>query len=351
VTFEIHENVSLAPLTTFGIGGPARYLVYAQSEDDVFRALDFAKSKVVPLFVLGGGSNLLISDAGFSGLVLHVGLKGVDFEPSSQRVLLRARAGENWDALVAEAVYRGLGGIECLSGIPGSVGGTPVQNVGAYGQEVSEVIVAVRVLDVVEGKVRELSRSDCGFTYRTSIFNSTQKDRFIVLDVTYSLAPGAVPVIAYPDVRQKLELLGRSPRLEDVRGIVLEIRAGKGMVIAPGDPETRSAGSFFKNPIVTEQEFARIQETIALPMPRYPASSGYVKTAAAWLVEQAGCTKGFAMGPAGISQKHTLALVNRSGASANDIMRLAREIRRRVEDRFGVRLVPEPVFLGFDEPF
>ena len=347
---EVLENAALAPLTTFGIGGPARFFVNATSERDVIDALEFSQSRTLPLFVLGGGSNLLIADTGFPGLVLKIGLKGLAFDSAGDRVLVRAEAGEDWDGVVAQAVARDLAGIECLSGIPGSVGGTPVQNVGAYGQETSEVLVSVRALDRRDGTIRELSHADCGFTYRTSIFNTTQKDRYIVLGVTYALRKDGLPTIHYADVRRRFEADGSPPAIAAVRHAVREIRASKAMLITEDDPDCHSAGSFFKNPIITEQDYARLQASVSEPVPRYPAPSGHVKTAAAWLIERSGVTKGFAIGPAAVSQKHTLALVNRGGAQAADIVRLAREIRSRVEDRFGVRLAAEPVFLGFPEP-
>jgi UDP-N-acetylmuramate dehydrogenase len=313
--------------------------------------LSFATEQNLPLFVLGGGSNLLVADRGFPGVVLRIGLKGTVFEPAVDRVLVRAQAGEDWDALVARAVEQDLAGIECLSGIPGLVGGTPVQNVGAYGQETADVLVSVRALDRRDGRMRELTHEDCGFTYRTSIFNTTDKDRYIVLSVVYGLKKGGAAHAGYVDVRRKFDALQRPPTLAEVRSAVREIRAAKGMLIVPGDPDCRSAGSFFKNPIITEVEYARLQASVDEPVPRYPAPAGHVKTAAAWLIERAGCAKGYRLGPAAISRRHTLALVNAGGATASDILRLAREIRSRVEDRFGIRLAPEPVFLGFDEPF
>jgi len=350
VTF-LQENVPLAPFTTFRIGGPARYFVDAASEADVLAALDFAKTHEAPLFVLGGGSNLLVSDAGFPGLVVRINLKGTEWEPAEDRVLLRAAAGEDWDPVVAACVDRGLGGVECLSGIPGSVGGTPVQNVGAYGQEISDVLVAVRALDRRTGAIVELAREQCGFSYRASIFNTTDKDRYIVLQVTYALPRNQAPCLTYPDVKKRFAGRDRTPALADVRRAVREIRAAKSMLLVDGDPDSRSAGSFFKNPIVTEDEYARIQNASSEPVPRYPAPNGGVKLAAAWLIERAGFHKGFSMGPAAVSRNHTLALVNRGGASAGDIVRLARTIRFGVEDRFGIRLAPEPVFVGFDGEF
>jgi UDP-N-acetylmuramate dehydrogenase len=343
----VQENLPLSTWTTFGIGGPARYFLNATSETEVIDGLDFASTRNLPVFVLGGGSNLLVADRGFSGLVLRVGIEGMTWENEQ----LRAAAGHDWDAVVAACVERDLGGVECLSGIPGLVGGTPVQNVGAYGQEISEVLIAARVLDRHTGTVLDLPRAQCGFEYRTSIFNTSQRDRYIVLSVTYALHKGAPPQLKYPDLLRRFEGRGEPPSLADVRRAVREVRAGKGMLIVQGDPDCRSAGSFFKNPIVTEAEYLRIQNDVQEAIPRYPAGTGRIKTSAAWLIERAGFEKGFTIGPAAVSAKHTLALINRGGAQAADIVRLAREIRRGVEDKFGLRLVPEPVFVGFDEEF
>ena len=342
----LQENLPLSAWTTFGIGGPARYFLNATSEQEVLEGLDFAKQKRLPVFVLGGGSNLVIADSGFAGLVLRIGLKGRDWGDSQ----LRAGAGEDWDEIVAACVERDLGGVECLSGIPGLAGGTPIQNVGAYGQEISGVLVDVRAFDRSTESVVQLSRDDCGFTYRASIFNTTHRNRYIVLSVTYALHKGAPPVVKYPDLIRRFE--GQlEPTLTEVRRVVREIRAGKGMLIVEGDPDCRSAGSFFKNPILSEESYARLQSSAQEAVPRYPAGTGMVKTSAAWLIERAGFKKGFTIGHAGVSTKHTLALTNRGGATAAEVVRLAREIRRGVEDKFGIRLVPEPVFVGFDEEF
>lgn len=343
----LQENLPLAAWTTFGIGGPSLYFLDATTEQEVLDALDFASGKRLPVFVLGGGSNLLVADRGFDGLVLRIGLKGLDWEGSQ----LRAGAGEDWDGVVAACVERDLGGVECLSGIPGLAGGTPIQNVGAYGQETADVLVSVRAFDRRAESVVELSKEDCGFRYRTSIFNTTHRDRYIVLSVTYALRKGAAPHVEYPDLVRRFEGKPSPPQLGEVRESVREIRASKGMLIIEDDPDCRSAGSFFKNPVLTEIEYARLQASASEDVPRYSAGTGKVKTSAAWLIERAGFRKGFTIGAAGVSSKHTLALVNRGGAKAIDILRLAREIRRRVEDKFGVRLIPEPVFVGFDEEF
>jgi UDP-N-acetylmuramate dehydrogenase len=344
----IHEHVALAPLTTFKIGGPARYFTNALAQRDLVDSIQFAKTKKLPIFVLGGGSNLLVSDAGFPGLVIKVGIAGVEWEPDGDRTLVRAGAGEEWDRLVESCVERGFSGIECLSGIPGSVGGTPVQNVGAYGQEVSEVLVRVRAYDRSTDSVVDLSHEQCQFTYRSSLFNTTAKDRYIVFEVTYSLRNQGTPSIRYTDLQREFEGRTSSPTLSEVRTAVRRIRAKKAMLLVDGDPDCRSAGSFFKNPIVTEKQFVELQARAGSTVPRYAAPEGKVKTAAAWLIEQAGFSKGYSLGSAALSTKHTLALVNKGDAKAGDILRLAREIRLRVHDKFGIELVPEPVFVGFD---
>jgi len=349
------ENIPLAPLTTFNVGGPARYFVDAHSEHEVSEAVALAFARKLPLFVLGGGSNLLVSDSGWPGLVLKVSLAGVEFEGDLQKMLFHAGAGESWDSLVALAVSKNCGGIECLSGIPGTVGGTPVQNVGAYGQEVSETVTHVRVLEIATGAVLDLSNSDCGFSYRSSIFNGTRRNEFIVLEVSYRLCRNAEPKVEYADVKNffaanKVE----KPTLQQVRDAVRSIRQSKAMLIVPGDEDCRSAGSFFKNPLVSAAEADRIEALAARlapekPLPRYPGENGKVKLAAAWLVEQSGFGKGFSRGAVGISRKHSLAIVNRGGARAMDILAFKEEIQHRVFDQWGVSLHPEPVFVGFTE--
>jgi UDP-N-acetylmuramate dehydrogenase len=347
------ENIPLAPLTTFNVGGPARYFIDAHSEHDVSEAVAFAFARKLPLFILGGGSNLLVSDSGWSGLVLKVSLAGVEFEGDRQKMLFHASAGENWDSLVALAVSKNCGGIECLSGIPGTIGGTPVQNVGAYGQEVSQTISRVRALEIATGAVLDLSNTDCGFSYRSSIFNGARRNEFIVLEVSFRLCRNCEPRIEYADVKNFFaEHEPEKPTLQQVRDAVRSIRQSKAMLLVEGDEDCRSAGSFFKNPIVTAAEANRIQSLAeqrapGKAMPRFPAADGQVKLAAAWLVEKSGFPKGYSMGPVGISRKHSLAIVNRGGATARDILVLKDEIEEKVFDIWGVRLHPEPVFVGF----
>ena len=344
----IQQQVPLAPLTTFQVGGTARYFVEARSEEDVRTAVAEAKTRGWPLFVLGGGSNLVVSDAGWPGLVLKIALTGTSERRDGPRVRFDVAAGEDWDGFVAHAVTRDCAGIECLSGIPGTVGGTPVQNVGAYGQEVSETIVSVRVLDTASGELRELENAGAGFAYRSSIFNTRERGRYIVLRVTFALAPGGAPRLEYADLKRHFAGRSNPPTLAETRDAVRAIRLSKAMLIVPGDDDCRSAGSFFKNPVLTREEFERLQARAAA-IPSFPAREGMIKVAAAWLVEQAGFTKGLTRGPVGISRRHALAIVNRGGATAANIISLKDEIQKRVLDQFGIELRPEPVFVGFDQ--
>jgi UDP-N-acetylmuramate dehydrogenase len=344
------ENKPLAPLTTFNIGGEARWFVEAMSEDEIVEAAEWARGRGVALFVLGGGSNLLVSDAGFDGLVVHVRLEGVSVEETWGQRIYRAAAGEDWDRFVERAVQDGCAGIECLAGIPGSVGGTPVQNVGAYGQEAAATIERVRAFDLQERAFVELENDACGFAYRHSRFNAADRGRFIVTRVDFRLTPGGAPTLRYAELQRAMEEKRHAdaePTLAEVAAEVRRIRRSKGMLLVEGDPDCRSAGSFFKNPVVSEEHAGRIAAEAGKNPPRFAAGSGQVKLAAAWLIEQAGFARGFARGAAGVSTQHTLALVNRNGASAAEILALAEEIRGRVEERFGIVLEMEPVLVGF----
>jgi len=350
----VQEFVPLAPYTTLRIGGPARFFCEVKGETQIAEAVSFAKGRNLPLFVLGGGSNLLVSDAGFDGVVLRL---GVPFAKGERRdgksVLLEVGAGENWDDVVRYAVDCGYAGIECLAGIPGDVGGTPVQNVGAYGQEVAETIVQVRAYDLETGAFVDLDHEACRFGYRRSLFNVEARGRYIVTAVTYKLRPGGEPALRYADVRRhfaaQLER-GLQPSLRQVYEAVRSIREQKGMLVGQGGPDGRSAGSFFKNPVVplaTLPEIALRAGRGAEEIPQYPAGDGRVKLAAAWLVEQAGFHKGFAMGRAAISSRHTLALVNLGDATAAELIGLRDAVMTAVKDKFGVQLEQEPVMLGW----
>jgi UDP-N-acetylmuramate dehydrogenase len=341
------RDVPLAPFTTLGVGGRAEWFTSAATPDDIAAAHAWARERGEPLTVLGGGSNVVIADAGIRGLVLHNRLGGMAFWKDPDDTLVTAGAGEPWDTLVAACVGRGLGGVECLSGIPGGVGGTPIQNVGAYGQEVADTIETVTVFDLRDGAMRTLPAADCGFAYRTSRFKTADAGRWVVCAVTFRLRAGT-PLVSYPDVRVQLEQRAiASPTVADVREAVLAVRGRKGMVLDASDTDTRSVGSFFVNPILTDDHRERVAGVAGRSVPGFALADGGVKVPAAWLIEHAGFTKGDTDGAVGISSKHTLALVNRGGATAADIVRLAVRIKRAVADRFGVLLRPEPVFLGF----
>jgi UDP-N-acetylmuramate dehydrogenase len=344
---QVLEQISLAPYTTFGIGGPARWFVEASTEDEVLEAVNFARQSNAPLFVLGGGSNLLVSDTGFPGIVLRIALRGVEQQEAGGTAGFSVAAGEDWDAFVSNAVSQNCAGIECLAGIPGTVGGTPVQNVGAYGQEVSETIRLVRALDLQRMRFVDLSANDCGFAYRRSIFNSSERGRYIVTRVDYQLTNGSDALVSYVDLKRYFKEWTRKLTLSEVSLAVREIRRQKGMLIVPGDPDCRSAGSFFKNPVISAEHFAQIAANVdGTSVPSYPAADGHVKVPAAWLLDQAGFHKGYALGRAGISSRHTLALINRGGASADDIAALRDAIIAKVSERFAIRLEPEPVWVG-----
>jgi len=346
----MQEHVLLAPYTTLQIGGPARFFCQAANEAEVAQAAVFALDRELPLFVLGGGSNVLVSDAGFDGVVLRVGLLGISQESGNgDRVLVEAAAGANWNDLVLYSVERGYAGMECLAGIPGDVGGTPVQNVGAYGQEVAETIAKVRAFDRSNQRFVELDHAECGFAYRRSVFNTEARGRYIVTAVTYALRPGGEPALRYADLSRyfaaQLEA-GERPALRQVYDAVRSIREGKGMLAGQGGPDGRSAGSFFKNPVVPVDAIGRIAIGAGCSedeIPRYAAAEGRVKLPAAWLVERAGFRRGFAMGRAAISSRHTLALVNLGGATFGEMIALRDAVMDGVEASFGVRLEQEPV--------
>jgi UDP-N-acetylmuramate dehydrogenase len=342
------EHAPLAPHCTLRIGGPARYLVEATDEATVAEAVEWAEARHLPVRVLGGGSNLVIADEGVDGLVLKMALHGVSTRDLPDAVEVTAAAGEPWDALVRRTVEHGWAGLECLSGIPGLVGATPIQNVGAYGQEVSDTITAVRALDRASGRVVTLGPPECGFGYRDSLFKSGAPGRYVVLAVTYRLTPGGAPSVRYADIARDLETRGLArPSLAEVRETVLRIRRSKSMVLDPGDPNARSCGSFFLNPVVDAATLAAIDARAAgLAMPRWPQPDGRVKLSAAWLIERAGFSRGQADGPVGLSTRHTLAIVCHDGARARDVVAFARRVRAGVEQRFGVRLHPEPIFWG-----
>jgi UDP-N-acetylmuramate dehydrogenase len=346
----IQENVALAPFTTLRVGGPARYFVEARTTEDMREAIAYAQKKQLPLFTLGGGSNLVVADSGWAGLVLKIGIMGINHRHSHHEPVFDAGAGEDWDSFVAITVAHNCSGIECLSGIPGTVGGTPVQNVGAYGQEVADTIQSVRVFDLQTMEEDELSNKECGFAYRTSIFNTIARGRYIVLQVSYALPHGGEAHIAYADLKKYFAGRTTPPTLAETREAVRSIRSSKAMLITEGDNDSRSAGSFFKNPVLTPEGYSRLTKLASerkLDIPSYPAQNSQRKISAAWLVEHSGFSKGFTSGHVGLSSKHALALVNRGGATAEEIISLKNQIQRAVQETWGVSIEPEPVFVGF----
>ncbi|HKW41087.1 MAG TPA: UDP-N-acetylmuramate dehydrogenase [Gemmatimonadales bacterium] len=347
----VRERVPLAPYTTLGLGGAARYFVECGSEAAVRAALLYARERNLPVYILGGGSNVVFPDAGYPGLVLRVTIGGVEVRDGSAPEL-QIGAGVDWDAVVRDTVERGWSGIECLSGIPGTAGGTPIQNVGAYGQEIAETLVHVTCLDRTTLARRAFTAAECGFGYRDSRFKRDDRGRYVVLDVTLRLARDRRPELRYPELKAAvarvaaLEAVPPAQGVAIVRDAVLALRRGKSMVLDPADPNTRSAGSFFMNPVLSAAAFGQLEARWralggAGGIPTYPAGNGVVKVPAAWLVERAGFPKGYRRGGAGVSMRHALALVNLGGTSA-DLLALAEAIVAGVEERFGVRLACEP---------
>ncbi|MBB4886775.1 UDP-N-acetylmuramate dehydrogenase [Streptomyces netropsis] len=346
---ELHD-APLAPLTTFRLGGPATRLVTATTDDEVIAVVREADASGTPLLIIGGGSNLVISDKGFEGTALRIATTGFRLDGTR----LELAAGENWSDAVARTVEAGLAGIECMAGVPGSAGATPIQNVGAYGQEVSATITEVVAYDRRADEVVTIPNADCGFSYRHSRFKQ-DPTRHVVLRVRFELedAGGLSAPLKYPETARTLGVeAGERVPAATARETVLKLRAGKGMVLDAEDHDTWSAGSFFTNPILTEAEhtafLARAAERLGpdVTPPSYPAGDGYTKTSAAWLIDKAGFTKGYGAGRARISTKHTLALTNRGGATTEDLLALAREVRDGVFAAFGVTLVNEPVTVG-----
>lgn len=347
---EHRADAPLAPLTSLRLGGPARRLYEAATTAELVAVVRDADDHGTPLLLVGGGSNLVIGDEGFDGIAVRIATKGHTLSPSG---LLSSDAGVRWDHLVETAVGAGLAGVEFLSGIPGSAGATPIQNVGAYGQEVAETISLVEVYDRRTGRMDLLDPSECGFSYRDSVFKGD--DRYVVLRVHFQLRDegGLSAPVRYAETARALGVeQGERVPLAAARDTVLGLRRGKGMVLDEADHDTWSAGSFFTNPILTDAQFADLRGRVAERLgdgaepPRFPAGEGHAKTSAAWLIERAGFPKGHGTGPARISTKHTLALTNRGTAKTEDLLSLAREVRDGVREAFGVELVNEPVFVG-----
>lgn len=354
----IADAVALAPLVSLKLGGPARHLLDVTSDAQLLPALRWAAAQGLPVLVLGGGSNVVVADRGFPGLVLRMATRGLSFSSGGR---VTAAAGEPWDDVVAATVERGLAGLECLSGIPGLSGATPIQNVGAYGQEVADTIELVRVLDRTTGAVDELPAAACGFAYRDSAFKRAPDQR-IVLSVTFALQADGAPAVRYAELARALAAAGLThPSLRDVRQMVLGLRAKKSMLLDESDVNGRSVGSFFTNPILPASDaHAVVARAVAqglasspADVPQFPMPDGRVKLAAGWLIEHAGIAKGLRRGPVGVSSRHALALVHHGGGTTAELLALAQEVRAAVHTRFGVDLVPEPVMVGDahgDEP-
>lgn len=350
---ELEEQVELARRTTFGVGGPARFLVRCADDDRLARALAFARTRGLPVFVLGGGSNLLVADRGFPGLVIQPTAQQLEVRPQGDEVRLTAAAGVPWDAVVRAAIDAGGAGLEALSGIPGHAGAAPIQNIGAYGHELAERLEGVEALDREKLEKRSFAAEECGFAYRTSHFKTLWAGRYLITRLHFRLPRQKEAAAAYAELRRHLGLEpGERAPLETLRRAVLELRRSKSMLADPGDENGRSAGSFFLNPVVPAEqadELARRcrERGVARDLPRWPAPAG-VKLSAAWLIEEAGFGRGHGAGPVGLSSRHCLAIVNRGGATAAQILDFARDIRAGVVSAFGITLKPEPILLGFD---
>lgn len=345
---KVLRDEPLAPRTTLGVGGAAAYYVRAESVDDVAGASDLATRLGKPLLVLGAGSNVVAADAGVDALVLDIALRGRELREQPSAVHLTAGAGEDWDALVFFTIEKGLQGFECLSGIPGRVGATPIQNVGAYGQDVSETIRRVKVYDRVRRDTLWLEHRACEFGYRDSRFKSREPGRYVVVAVDYALRRGAPPAIRYPELEREVATKDNGVHeLASVREAVLAIRARKSMLLDARNENARSCGSFFTNPVVTSADFERLRGKAKVEPPSYPQADGHVKLSAAWLIEHAGFQRGFRAGNVGLSTRHALALVCHDGASARELTAFARDVQARVAEYFGVTLLPEPTLWGF----
>jgi UDP-N-acetylmuramate dehydrogenase len=342
----IAHAVALAPLTTLELGGAAEHFVEIEHEADLADALVWARDHGCAVTVLGGGSNVVVADAGVAGLVVRMATRGVVDTTEGDTLRLRALAGETWDDVVLHAIDRGASGIECLSGIPGSVGATPIQNVGAYGQEIADVVERVRVLERATGTTRWLARDACGFGYRTSVFKRAPHEH-IVLEVEYALRRGPPAAPRYAELARALASTA-PPSLAEIRANVLALRRGKSMVIDPHDDNRRSVGSFFTNPIVSIEQAADVEARApaGVAVPQWPQPDGRIKLAAAWLIEHSGTARGQRRGAVGISSRHTLALVHHGGGTTRELLALAREVGDRVLERWGVALALEPVVLG-----
>lgn len=366
---DIREQVPLAPQTTLGVGGPARFFVTVTNQEELLDAVHFAEENGAPIFVLVGGSNVVISDSGFPGLVIKMQMKGIEAHFDGDDVLVRAGAGDVWDSLVAYCVERGWSGLECLSGIPGSVGAAPVQNIGAYGVSVAPFVHHVEVFDRASKKIHILSAGDCAFAYRDSIFKHPEGSSYMITHVTFRLKKSAIThTPSYHDIQNYFSEspglrrgfareLGMTDEvsLADLRNAIIEIRSRKGMVLLPGYETYKSAGSFFKNPVVIPDVFLRARAAVGAcpdgactPPWFWSQKDGQVKIAAACLLEASGFPKGYREGRVGISPKHALAIINCGGATAAEIVAFAEKIQQRVLNKFGISLQPEAHYIGFE---
>lgn len=341
----IDSNRNLAPFTTLGTGGPALRFVRVSARLSLLGALLAQQEEALPILVLGGGSNLVVADQGVDALVVAMNTRGIEFQDDGDEQLVTAQAGEPWDEFVSSTVQRGLAGLECLSGIPGHVGATPIQNVGAYGQEIAQTLEVLTVLDTLSGEELVVSRAECEFGYRDSFWKRAPKGRYIVLDVTFRLRR-TPPTLRYEELRRTLSARA-SPTVQEVRAEVLALRKAKSMLLDPSDENGRSCGSFFVNPVLEGRTVESIARKHGAEPPHFAESEGHFKVPAAWLIEKSGLLRGTRSGAVGLSTRHTLAIVAHSGATSADVIRFAAFVRGRVEETFGVRLRPEPEFWGF----
>ena len=347
------KQVPLAQYTTLGIGGPAEYYIEVTDVDTLKRSIAWAAVRGIPFFTIGGGSNIVVSDRGYPGLVLHMSIRGIETRLEGDQVLLRAGTGERWDSIVEMCVYKGWPGLECLSGIPGSAGAAPIQNIGAYGIELKDWIDTIEALDIRTIEMTSIKSSECDFGYRASRFKSDWMGRYLITALTLRLSMGVIHEVKYGELQQYLNdrgLLNPSP--SQIREAVLSIRRGKSMVVDAQDIDSHSAGSFFVNPVVTKTEYENIRRGApddrgeSHRMPAFEIDDGRIKLSAAWLIERAGFYRGYVHGNVGLSSKHSLAIINRGGGTAKEVMELADKIQKAVKDTFGIELIPEPVFVG-----
>jgi len=338
---EILENVSLKDLTTFRVGGPARFFCRIAIPEDISEALKFADEKKVPVFILGGGSNIVVDDDGISGLVMKIEIKGLEFKDVPKGVEVVAGAGEEWDGLVKATVEKGLYGLENLSLVPGSVGAAPVQNIGAYGVEAGEAIEWVEVFDMKKRVLKRLSKKECAFGYRDSIFKHTEGKGYVITRVAFLLSSHGRVDISYPDLAKYFSEKGTSPDLKEVRDAVIAIRTAK----LPNVATVGTAGSFFKNPIIPSKTYLELKRRFP-EMPSYPAGFSHVKVPLAWIIDRVCGLKGYRIGDAGVHDKQALVIVNHGGASARDVRTLAAFIAQNVKEKTGIEIESEVLYVS-----